>query len=147
MTIPWYLPMASRTPKIMVIINWDANQASQPSLKFWACFIFIDKMLKFHSYKKSNMTVPFNYNLIFLLLKHVSMIFPTTFIVKILTFMGTSVYWPWTEGGIHSSKYKTEAARLAQPLNSKILCFLVSLGQVWAPILWSLKYISYDSHY
>ena len=28
-SIPWYLPMVPITPKIMVIINCEANQASQ----------------------------------------------------------------------------------------------------------------------
>ena len=39
-----------------------------------------------------NMTFPFDYNLLFLLVDEEFMVCPTTFIVKILKIRGTSVY-------------------------------------------------------
>ena len=42
------------------------------------------------------MTIPFDYNLIFLLVEHAYVVCPTTFMMKISRFRGTSVYWPWS---------------------------------------------------
>ena len=142
--MPWYLPMVPLTPKIIIIINCEANQASQPGLKFWGCWIFINKKLKIYAHKKHNMTIPFNYNLFFLIIWACQL--SVWFFQPLLWSKSWNLWEPlFTDlgyKGIHSSKYRTEAARLVQPLNSKILCFLWALGQKWAPILWSLKSIS-----
>ena len=45
-----------------------------------------------------NFIIPFDYNLLILVVEHAYMVCPTTFIAKTSKFRGTSVNGPWLEG-------------------------------------------------
>ena len=76
---------------------------------------------------KPKMLLPFDYNLLILVIEHAYMVCPGTFIVLFWKLKGTSVYWPWSKG-IHSSKAKSPNWRWLPTSKTNFLGFVGSLG-------------------
>ena len=77
---------------------------------------------------KPKMLLPFDYNLLILVIEHAYMVCPGTFIVLFWKLKGTSVYWPWSKG-IHSSKAKSPNWRWLPTLKTQFLGFVGPLGR------------------
>ena len=73
------------------------------------------------------MLLPFDYNLLILVIEHAYMVCPGTFIVLFWKLKGTSVYWPWSKG-IHSSKAKSPNWQWLPTSKTNFLGFVGSLG-------------------
>ena len=74
------------------------------------------------------MLLPFDYNLLILVIEHAYMVCPGTFIVLFWKLKGTSVYWPWSKG-IHSSKAKSPNWQWLPTSKTNFLGSLDPLGQ------------------
>ena len=73
------------------------------------------------------MLLPFDYNLLILVIEHAYMVCPGTFIVLFWKLKGTSVYWPWSKG-IHSSKAKSPNWQWLPTTKTNFFGFVGSLG-------------------
>ena len=73
------------------------------------------------------MLLPFDYNLLILVIEHAYMVCPGTFIVLFWKLKGTSVYWPWSKG-IHSNETKSPNWLCLLTSETKFLGFFGPLG-------------------
>ena len=57
--------------------------------------VWLNLQYKTKKLTRPNFKIPFDYNLLFLVVVHENIVCPTTFIAISLKFRGTSVNWPW----------------------------------------------------
>ena len=69
----------------------DFNPSNQPRIGLQH-FMWLNLQYKTKKLTRPNFKIPFDYNLLFLVVVHENIVCPTTFIAKTWKFMGTSVY-------------------------------------------------------
>ena len=73
--------------------KFDFNPSNQPRIGLQH-FMWLNLQYKTKKLTRPNFKIPFDYNLLFLVVVHENIVCPTTFIAKTWKFMGTSVYSP-----------------------------------------------------
>ena len=71
--------------------KFDFNPSNQPRIGLQH-FMWLNLQYKTKKLTRPNFKIPFDYNLLFLVVVHENIVCPTTFIAKTWKFMGTSVY-------------------------------------------------------
>ena len=70
--------------------KFDFNPSNQPRIGLQH-FMWLNLQYKTKKLTRPNFKIPFDYNLLFLVVVHENIVCPTTFIAKTWKFMGTSV--------------------------------------------------------